>query len=73
MRTNLINSRKQNNFTQVSLATAIGISERQYQYLEAGTSNGSIETWLKLKQIVGQTIDYLIDNDTTKLNKNQNI
>jgi len=73
MRTNLINSRKQNNFTQVTLASAIGISERQYQNLEAGTSNGKVETWLKLKQIVGTTIDYLIDNDTTKNIKNQNI
>ena len=59
--------------TQEELANKLGISTRQYQRLEAGTSDGSIKTWLKLKDILNaETIDYLLEqevDDTNLTNK----
>lgn len=43
IRKNLISARKHKCLTQFQVANSIGISYRQYQRLEAGTSNGSID------------------------------
>jgi len=72
MRTNLIKLRQCKNLTQVELAKKLEISERQYQNLEAGTSDGSIKIWYKLKNILNsETIDYLLEQeaDDTNLSK----
>ena len=60
MRINLINERKKNQLTQSETAEFAGISTRQYQALEAGTSEGSIKVWKKLSDLFKQTIDYLL-------------
>lgn len=60
-RVNLICARKDKQYTQAELASKLNITERQYQRLEAGTSKGSIDVWVKLKDILrAETIDWLI-------------
>lgn len=58
-RINLINTRKSLGLTQIQLADKIEISTRYYQRLEAGTSNGSMKVWQKLKQVLNKSVDYL--------------
>lgn len=62
-RQNLINTRKNANLTQAQISDKLNISVRQYQRIEAGTSNGSLEIWLKLKSILNQSIDYLTSQE----------
>ena len=61
MRNNLIQARKQKGYTQVNTADLIGVTEQQYQRLEAGTSDGSIKVWERLKDLFGLTIDNLLE------------
>lgn len=61
LRENLISARKNRELTQAQVADTIGVSERQYQRLEAGTSNGSIDTWSKLKALFNTNIDDLLE------------
>ena len=61
MRINLVNSRKEKGFTQKDLAARSGITERHYQRIEAGTSDGSTKSWGKLSQILSESIDYLLE------------
>ena len=61
MRTNLIKARKAKGLTQKQVAEKIDICVRQYQKLEAGTSNGSIELWCKLKKLLNISIDCLLE------------
>lgn len=70
MRLNLINARKKQGYTQFELSNELGITERQYQRLEAGTSKGSVTVWENLKQLLhAKTIDYLLEqvDDTHNL------
>ncbi len=64
MRKNLITTRKNKNLTQIDIATKIGISERQYRSLEAGTSDGSIKIWQKLKSVLNKPIDFLLEKES---------
>lgn len=64
MRENLKNIRIQKSYTQAELAKILGITTRQYQKLEAGTSNGTIPLWEKMRELLGKTIDYLIAKRT---------
>ncbi|MEE0681415.1 MAG: helix-turn-helix transcriptional regulator [Christensenellales bacterium] len=61
MRTNLINERKKKKLTQTEIAKILGITDRQYARLEAGTSNGSIKVWQSLKDLFQKSIDYLLE------------
>ena len=65
---NLIIMRKKSNFTQAEVAKLIGITDRQYARLEAGTSDGSIKVWGKLKDLFHKPIDYLLEQveETTR-------
>ena len=60
MRKNLMFARKEKQLTQAELAKTLGVTQRHYNRLEAGTSNGAIPVWEKLKQITGKPIDYLL-------------
>lgn len=62
-RLNLINARMEKRLTQAETAELLGVSERHYQRLEAGTSNGGIEVWQKLKEITGKSIDFLLEQE----------
>lgn len=64
MRKNLIAKREQNKLTQAKTAKTIGITTRQYQALEAGTSDGSVKVWQKLKDLFKTSIDTLLENTT---------
>ncbi|MCI8806157.1 MAG: helix-turn-helix transcriptional regulator [Clostridiales bacterium] len=69
MRKNLINARQNKNLTQVEVAKILEVSERQYQRLEAGTSDGSIKIWRKLKDILNaETIDCLLEQEADNIN-----
>ena len=61
LRTNLIITRKQKKLTQAETAKIVGITTRQYQALEAGTSDGSIKVWQRLKDLFHKPIDYLLE------------
>lgn len=63
LKINLIKKRQEKGFTQTQVAEKIGVTERHYQALEAGTSNGSIELWLKLKDLLGETLDFLLEQE----------
>ena len=64
MRKNLIAKREQNKLTQAETAKAIGITTRHYNALEAGTSDGSVKVWQKLKDLFKTSIDTLLENTT---------
>ena len=69
MRINLIKLRQNKNLTQVELAKKLEVSERQYRSLEAGTSDGSIKIWRKLKDILNaETIDCLLEQEADNTN-----
>ncbi len=69
MRKNIINARQNKNLTQVEVAKILEVSERQYQRLEAGTSDGSIKIWRKLKDILNEeTIDCLLEQEADNIN-----
>lgn len=62
MRKNLIKARKKQGCTQLELANKLGITERHYQNLEAGTSKGSVDIWEKLKVVLhAKSIDWLLE------------
>lgn len=61
MRNNLRECRIEKGFTQKQFAVALGITETQYQRIELGKSDGSIKLWLKIKSLLAQPIDYLIE------------
>lgn len=53
MRENLKKARKTANLTQQQVAEHIGISERYYRFIEAGTRNGDFEIWDALEDLFG--------------------
>lgn len=62
MRENLFNLRKKMGYTKAYTAKEIGLSEKQYSRLEAGTSDGSMKVWCKLKQLLhAKSIDWLLE------------
>lgn len=62
MRENLVYLRKKNKLSQFEVATAIQITVRQYSRLERGSSDGSVKTWIALKELLGaESIDYLLE------------
>lgn len=63
MRTNLINVRKSKKLTQAETAKLIGITDRQYQRLEAGTSDGSVKVWQRLSELFNKSIDRLLEQE----------
>lgn len=65
MRKNLIAKRKQKTLTQAEIAKILGITTRQYNRIEAGTSDGSIKVWQRLRDLLNTSIDTLLE-DTTK-------
>ena len=62
MRENLINARKKEKLTQTEVAHKLGVSDRHYRTLEAGTSDGSVRVWQELSRLFGKTINHLLTN-----------
>ena len=63
MRKNLIDARKTFGLTQNNVAQKLGVTTRHYQMIEAGTSDGSVQVWYKLKALFSITIDELLEQD----------
>ena len=61
MRETLTNARKKASLTQREAAQILGITERQYNRLEAGTSDGSMKIWKRLRKLLGISIDDLLE------------
>ena len=66
-RKNLIAMRRKAKMTQKELAALIGLTERQYQNIEAGISDSSIKVWQHLKELLGaKSIDFLLEQEVIK-------
>ena len=52
--------RLSNNLTQINVSSQIGLSERNYQRLESGSSKPKFETIIKLADYFGVSTDYLL-------------
>ena len=70
-RTNLIKERKNKGLTQTATAQQIGLATRQYKNLEAGTSDGSLSVWRKLKDLFHKPIDYLLEQDNKSISEKE--
>lgn len=64
MRNNLMSCRRGKGLTQKQFAEMLEITERQYQRIEQGQSDGSIKLWFKIKSLLAQPIDYLVEDTT---------
>lgn len=53
MRKNLQAARKAKGMTQKQVAEYLGITERYYRFIEAGTRCGNFEIWDKLEDLFG--------------------
>lgn len=53
MRENLRNARKAAGLTQKQVAERLGISERYYRFIEAGSRGGDFEIWDDLEDLFG--------------------
>lgn len=62
MRRNLKSCREKYGLTQVEFSKALGITVRQYHRIESGDSDGSIKLWEKIKSLLEQPIDFLLEN-----------
>jgi DNA-binding XRE family transcriptional regulator len=49
----LIAKRKDSGFTQEEVAKAVGISYRNYKYIEAGTRKTNVETAISIAKLLG--------------------
>jgi len=56
MRINLTNARNQKNITMAQTAEYLGITERQYRYIEAGKRGTTEEKWLKIFELFNNEI-----------------
>ncbi len=63
LQNNLKTERKKADLTQTEVAKHLGITVRQYQAIEAGTSDGSIKVWRKLSELFHKPIDYLLEQE----------
>lgn len=52
--------RKERNLTQKQVATAVGITERNYQLYEAGLQKPGFDSLIALADCFGVSLDYLV-------------
>ena len=52
--------REDKDLTQIEVANAIGISQRNYSYLETGRSSLTSEILIKLAKFYNVSIDYIL-------------
>jgi DNA-binding XRE family transcriptional regulator len=60
LRSNLRKARLKKDLSKKDLAALVGISERMYNYIESGESDGSLTVWQKLSSVLDDSIDNLI-------------
>ena len=59
---NIKHLRKQQKYSQIELASIIGVSQTSVAHYEAGTRQPTIETLMELSQLFSQPIDLLVGN-----------
>lgn len=65
--------RKQANLTQVELAKRLGIGQSSYADWERSKKKPTQENLVKISQVLGVSIDYLVGNSEEKSNDLENI
>lgn len=65
--------RKQAELTQVDVAEKLGISQPAYASWERGVKKPTQENLVKIAQILGVSVDYLVGNSEEKLDELDNI
>ena len=65
--------RKQANLTQVELAKRLGIGQSSYADWERGKKKPTQENLVKISQVFGVSIDYLVGNSEENLGELDNI
>lgn len=60
MRNRIKNLREDHDYTQQTVADAIGITQRKYSYLETGTQQLTDEILVQLSMLYQVSIDYLL-------------
>lgn len=55
--------RLENSLTQKEVANHLGITERHYRDIEAGTSDGSVKLWKRLSKLLNVSLDILLEQD----------
>ncbi|MCL6516597.1 MULTISPECIES: helix-turn-helix transcriptional regulator [Alicyclobacillus] len=63
MRNRLKQARQSKGWTQAEVARRLGMTERAYRHLEAGTRNPSYETVKKLRKLFGIPDEELLEPD----------
>ena len=53
--------REDRDLTQEQLATALGITQRKYSYLETGVQQWTDELLIRLAAFYGTSVDYLLE------------
>ena len=71
LRQHLATARKEKGYTQKEIAAKLGVSERHYRMIEAGTSNGTIPLWqLLVKLLDAPNIDFLLEQKADNERRN---
>ena len=60
---NLKKARLKKKFTQAEMASMLHLSTTAYQFYEIGRNEPSLGTLKHISEILGVTIDYLVDNN----------
>ena len=58
--------REDRDLTQEQLATALGITQRKYSYLETGVQQWPDELLIRLAAFYGTSVDYLLERTDVK-------
>jgi putative transcriptional regulator len=69
MRKTLIEKRRKANLTQAQIAKAVGISVTMYSRIENGKRTPSLETALKIAQLLNASVEELFSTNCYPVNK----
>ena len=70
---NLKATRKAKGYTRKFIADKIGVAQPMYGYYETGRSVPRLDNLVMLSQLLGVSIDYLLDNTTDEQRHQQRI
>ena len=65
--------RKQAGFTQVDVASKLGISQQAYASWERGVKKPTQDNLVKIAQILNVSVDYLVGNSEERIDELDNI
>ena len=60
----LISARKESNFTQISMAERLCMTQSQYQRREQGEVRITDDEWIKIAKILGKGVEEICEEDT---------